>query len=561
MTVVQPHDASRHDDQQHNDGMSGGPPRFFAFVQLPSGTVVVGSCTRGMSRSLDRGKTWTPVDVLAHVSQNGFALAPDSSLLAATSGGLARSTDDGMSWEFLDREPVYATLPDGPGRPDGEITYRLLQLPDGRTLAATHGRGVWLGEGGTWAPTGLDGLIVYSLATTSSGAWLAGTRGDYVFRSSDHGATWQEASEGLPDSYVHCLHARDDGTIFAGTGMGLVRSDDDGHTWTPCAEPLRGNRIFSLATLDNGQMLAGSYAHVWLGSGESWDVVDPGLTPDEAWAVYFVDADRVLAGAKPGILESLDRGATWRPIGESTVTFSFLRTSDGTLLAGGDRGVLVAPDWMPYPGLQQRAWSLLEPEPGVLLVGTLTDGLYRHDATGFSRVARGPHHQQIFHMIETQSGALLACTGAIIDGIKTGGIFVSHDRGETWSLVWEGENVYRAVELTDGTLFAGARRCLVLESTDGGTSWSACPPAVDHEAKTYSLNADHRDRLFLGSGGQLLRSADRARTWTVLDDGLDGLSIYALQEGPDGGLVAATNVGMFTSANGGDTWTAGRSAQ
>ena len=70
--------------------------------------------------------------------------------------------------------------------------------------------------------------------------------------------------------------------------------------------------------------------------------------------------------------------------------------------------------------------------------------------------------------MSSQSGSLLACTGAVIDGIKTGGIFVSHDRGEVWSLVWEGENVYRAVELTDGTLFAGARRCLILESTDGG---------------------------------------------------------------------------------------------
>ena len=81
MTVVQPRDATQHEVQQHNDGMSGGPPRFFAFVQLPSGTVVVGSCTRGMSRSTDSGRTWTPVEDLAHVSQNGFALG--SRLVAA----------------------------------------------------------------------------------------------------------------------------------------------------------------------------------------------------------------------------------------------------------------------------------------------------------------------------------------------------------------------------------------------------------------------------------------------------------------------------------------------
>jgi photosystem II stability/assembly factor-like uncharacterized protein len=558
MTLAAPGDALQQSESRHNDAMSGGPPRFFSFVQLPSGTVVVGSCTRGMSRSVDEGKTWTPIDALSEVSENGFAVAPDSAVLVATSGGLARSTDDAVSWEFLDDEPVYATLPDGADRPDIGTVYRLHELPDGRRLAGTDGHGVWIRDGGEWMPSGLDGMIVYSLADTLSGALLAGTRGDFIWRSEDDGATWLDASKGLPDSYVHCLHVRDDGSVLAATGVGVARSDDDGKTWTPCAEPLEGNRIFSLTSLDNGQMLAGGYTQVWLGSGESWEVVDPGLTPDEAWAVYFVDGDRVLAGTKAGILESHDRGSTWTSIGESSSIFSFLTTSDGTLLAGGDRGVLHAPDWEPYPGFGKRAYSLIESEPGVLLVGTLTDGLYRHDATGFSRVAGGPHHRQIFRMITTRAGSMIACTGAIIDGVKTGGIFVSHDRGASWSLAWEGENVYCVVELSDGTLFAGARRCLVLESTDDGMTWSRCPRVVEHSAKTYSLNVDRHDRLYLGGGSQLLRSADRARTWTVLDDGLDGMSIYDMQEGPDGTLVVATSAGMYVSTDGGDSWRAGR---
>jgi photosystem II stability/assembly factor-like uncharacterized protein len=149
---------------------------------------------------------------------------------------------------------------------------------------------------------------------------------------------------------------------------------------------------------------------------------------------------------------------------------------------------------------------------------------------------------------------------ALIDGVKTGGIFVSHDRGSTWSLAWEGENVYCAVELSDGTLFAGARRSLVLESTDEGMTWSRCPRVVEHMAKTYSLSVDRHDRLYIGAGSQLLRSADRARTWTVLDDGLDGMSIYDMQEGPDGTLVVATSAGMYVSTDGGDSWRAGRNS-
>ena len=232
MTLAAPGDALQQSESRHNDAMSGGPPRFFAFVQLPSGTVVVGSCTRGMSRSVDGGKTWTPIDALGDVSENGFAVAPDSALLVATSGGLARSTDDAVSWEFLDEEPVFATLPDGADRPDTGTVYRLIELADGRRLAGTDGHGVWIRDGGQWMPFGLDGMIVYSLAITPSGALLAGTRGDFVWRSDDAGATWHDASKGLPDSYVHCLHVRGDGSVFAATGVGVARSDDDGRTWT-----------------------------------------------------------------------------------------------------------------------------------------------------------------------------------------------------------------------------------------------------------------------------------------------------------------------------------------
>ena len=167
MTLAAPGDALQQSESRHNDAMSGGPPRFFSFVQLPSGTVVVGSCTRGMSRSVDGGKTWTPIDALSEVSENGFAVAPDSAVLVATSGGLARSTDDAVSWEFLDDEPVYATLPDGADRPDIGTVYRLHELPDGRRLAGTDGHGVWIRDGGQWMPSGLDGMIVYSLAVTA----------------------------------------------------------------------------------------------------------------------------------------------------------------------------------------------------------------------------------------------------------------------------------------------------------------------------------------------------------------------------------------------------------
>ncbi|HRE00575.1 MAG TPA: hypothetical protein PLV68_04700, partial [Ilumatobacteraceae bacterium] len=60
----------------------------------------------------------------------------------------------------------------------------------------------------------------------------------------------------------------------------------------------------------------------------------------------------------------------------------------------------------------------------------------------------------------------------------------------------------------------------------------------------YSLFVDHTDRVYLGAGGRLLRSDDLATTWTVLEDGLDGVSVYEVCERPDGLLVIATSGGL-----------------
>jgi photosystem II stability/assembly factor-like uncharacterized protein len=542
----------------HNDGMSSGPPRFFALVQLESGTVVAGTCTRGLSRSIDGGLTWEPLDELRHVSINAFAVAPDGALLAATSGGLARSVDDARSWDLLDDDPVYSVSPTRTDRPSGVTVYRQLDLPDGRVLAGTDGAGVLASDGSVWRPTGLGRATVYSLAVTPSGAVLAGTRGDGVFRSEDGGDSWLPANDGIPNgAYLHCLLVRPDGAVLAGTGDGVARSVDDGHSWTRWAEPLGQNRIFSLATLADGRLLAGSYTNLWIGDDEDWIVVDPGLTPDEAWAVHFLAGGSIVAGAKIGILRSNDQGASWAPDGTTSVAFAFAETSEGQLLACTDTDVLAAPEWTPVGDLRPRPYALLEVEPGELLVGTLGDGMYRYDGTDWAPVANGPPHWHVYDVIRSRSERLLAGTGGVVDGVKGGGIFISDDRGRTWTPTFDGRSVYYVVETSDGTLYGGGQRCHILRSTDNGDTWILCPPPVPFEAKLYSLLVDREDRIYLGAGGQLLRSDDGARTWTILEDGLDGVTIYSLDEGPDGILGAATSSGVYVSRDGGDTWRPG----
>ena len=541
---------------QHNDGLSGGPPRYFAITEPEPGVLLVGTCVRGVSRSDDNGRTWKPIDGLDHISINTFATAGDG-ILAATSGGLFRSDDRGRSWYQLDEEPVYATTAGGGDRPPGLRTFRLLELRDGRVLAGTDGSGVWVRHNrGGWTPLGAATATINSLADTPTGAILAGTHGDGILRSDDGGATWDPSSDHLPDSSVHALAVLDDGSILAGTGQGLARSRDDGRTWEQIADDLDTHRIFSVLQLDDGRIIAGSYAHLWVGRDDAWRLVDPGLTPDETWAVHFHDG-AAYAGAKSGLLRSTDGGETFRNIAPGSVVYGFASNAAGEVMAAGDWGVRVSPDWATVGELGPRAFAVFEIGPGHLLVGTLGEGLveYRHGA--WSPVPGGPPHRQVYQVVRSASGRLLACAGDVTDGAKVGGVFTSDDGGTTWAETLSGRSYYCLTQTSDGTIYAGGRRCYISASTDDGDTWDLRPLPLGREAKMYALYADSRDRLFLGAGGQLLRSDDGARTWTALDDGIDGVSFYDIREGPGSILAGATTSGVYTSADGGDTWQAG----
>lgn len=542
---------------QHNDGLSGGPPRFFTIEEPEPGVLLVGTCVRGIARSADNGKTWKPIEGLDHISINTFATAAGGEILAATSGGLYRSDDQGRSWDQLDEEPIYATTPSGPDRPDDLRTFRLLGLRDGRTLAGTDGSGVWARRNhDRWAPLGATDAIVHSLAETPSGAILAGTHGDGVLRSDDGGATWEPSSDRLPDASVHTLAVLGDGSILAGTGHGLARSVDDGRTWQPHTAELDSHRIFSVRQLDDGRVAAGSYAHLWIGEHDNWRVVDPGLTPDETWTIHF-RGDTIYAGAKAGVLRSEDHGQTFGNIRPGSVVFAFVQTAAGDLLAGGDCGVRISPGWEPVGALDPRAFALFEVGPDHLLAGTLSEGLLEYRDGTWSPVADGPPHRQVYGFLRSASGRLLACTGDVVAGAKVGGVFTSDDGGRTWTETLAGRNYYALTQTFDGTIYAGGRRCYISASTDDGDTWDVRPLPLGQEAKMYSLCADSKDRIYLGAGGQLLRSDDAAHTWMILDDGIDGISFYDIREGPDSILAAATSCGVYTSADGGDTWRAG----
>lgn len=83
----------------------------------------------------------------------------------------------------------------------------------------------------------LEGQALTRLAA-SDGARIAGTR-DGIYRSTDRGQNWVEASDGLTTRYVRALtaHPTLPGLVFAGTEPAAIFvSRDGGKTWREAPE-------------------------------------------------------------------------------------------------------------------------------------------------------------------------------------------------------------------------------------------------------------------------------------------------------------------------------------
>ncbi len=184
--------------------------------------VFVRAAFQRIYESRDGGATWrTPWDGL-DLSTEIIALSPVaddiSTLFAAGTDRLYRSSNAGQNWQ-----PVAAEL-------TGQTVFQVLVDPqDGSKLYAGATKGVYVSSdgGATWTPwgRGLEDVTVAALAFDPKRPQqvYAGSRYQGLWRSLDHGETWQPA--GLAGLSVHRLIVTADGRwLLAATDQGLWRA-------------------------------------------------------------------------------------------------------------------------------------------------------------------------------------------------------------------------------------------------------------------------------------------------------------------------------------------------
>lgn len=231
------------------------PGEIYSIALHPGGREIFFGSSGAIGHSIAGGESWALAPTLA-VFSILFDSKDSKMALAATRGGVFRTTDGGSRW-----------IPSEAGM---EKTFAFSLAADPRDpgvfYAATAGSGVFksIDRGQSWKLSGreLDRTVVRCVATgTAHGdSVYAGTDGG-VFVSADRGKSWQRRSAGLPRAVVYALvlDPADLSRIFAGTAAGLFESRDGARTWNRASGSDSDIQVTSLALdTSSGRLYAGT---------------------------------------------------------------------------------------------------------------------------------------------------------------------------------------------------------------------------------------------------------------------------------------------------------------
>jgi len=283
---------------------------------------------------------------------SGMILCTDGTLLAATQGGIWKSTDKGENWSYPSNEATLHTAWVVIQRTDGsfvegspncvlvstdtarswkQITHGLvLQNYITPPFATDKALRVYIAsKGGIYRTTdgGLtwdffwvseENPVVSALAISPAGALFAATPSSGIYRSSDHGETWKHLTNGLLDDNILSLAMSTTEDMYAGSTIGIFQSTDGGDNWILANQMQPWGMVTSLLVSSSGSVIALSSPDKMLRSsdrGATWSLVPHDPFPDNGlWQEDRV-AEGILghlyADVEGTIFRSTDDGLTW----------------------------------------------------------------------------------------------------------------------------------------------------------------------------------------------------------------------------------------------------------
>jgi len=460
--------------------------------------------------------------------------------LGAANGWVYESADGGRSWKRLARmgnrdDLVIKKILVDAADPKHLLTaaYALGDHPDGGLFISSDGGATWTSQ------PEMRGQSIRALAVAPSDAkvLVAGTL-EGVFRSADSGAHWQrispEDSKEIHEIESLAVDPTDPDTIYAGTWHLAWKTTDGGANWTSIKQGIiEDSDVFSIL-VDPTQPLvvylsacSGIYKSV--DGGEKF-VKAPGI-PSNArrTRVLMQDPnhlDTVFAGTTEGLYRTDDAGKLW-----TQTTSPDVIVNDVYVDPADPRRVLLATD-----------------RQGVLASNDGGDSFLPSNS-GFSA------RQVTAYVADAQHAATLYV--GVVNDKESGGVFVSHSGGLSWSQVsggLDGHDVFSLGQAPDGAILAGTEHGIyrlkdaVWQRVGDDTKIAAAVKTAAAAAKTAAAGKRPVAKGHVVKGETAARAVVAAAAGKRFDASVYGFAVSGET------LFAATSQGLLRSSTSGVTW-------
>lgn len=516
--------------------------------------LVVGT-NRGIFRSEDAGASWRQLPTSATpglINVESLAVDPrDANVVYAGTWYLPyKTTDGGNTWEIIkngiiDDSDIFAIEIDD-RNPDHVIASACSGIYETKNAGA-----LWRKVNGIPSQSRRTRAILQNpsvpntiYAGTTEGFWLSTNGGD----------AWKvTTSRQSFEINAIAVHPKNPQTVFIGTNnYGVMISRDGGKSFLPSNEGYSGRRAYFIlpdreqpgriyATTIN-TATGGGYFYVSNDGGETWQLSNRSM-PNRL-IVYSIlqnqtDASLIYLGTNLGIYRSLDRGASWAPIGapkaEKTAKGkraarapvkrddTVKRAQEALGVAGYDVG---EPDGVTgtrtVAAIRRFQADKRIPQSGKLDDATLTAlGL----GGGMQASGDAAKNLQAVPIILTDTVNALAYAGER-DGKQgmlaatNSGLYRTFDPSKGWEKLFYGENFdARTLCISTNpedseTIYIGTANSGVLVSRDAGATWQQ----VEGVPKDAPINVIEQDpqrpaRVYVGTTQTFYLSHDDGKRW------------------------------------------------
>jgi photosystem II stability/assembly factor-like uncharacterized protein len=387
-----------------------------------------------------------------------------------------------------------------------------------------------------------------------------------IFRTRNGGKDW-EALPGMRGKSVRAMAVSisDPNVIVAGALDGVYRSTDGGNNWQRISSGdgiVKNIESIAIDPKDPNVIYAGTWHLAWKTSdgGANWQRINKGMIDDsDVFSIIVSSADpsEVFASACSGIYKSTSGGEQFQKI--QGIPFTARRTrvlkqdpsNPAIVYAGTTEGLWKTTD-------EGKNWKRMsDPEVVVndvfidprnsqrVLLATDRSGVLASEdgAATFTSSNHGYAHRYVSAILADSKESNALYIGVVNDR-EFGGVFFTHDGGQTWqqkSSGLEGRDVFTLKQAGNGVLIAGTNRGM-FEMLPGSTTWHPINNVVLEKtvSKTVKLKS-----------GKTKKVSSTTSTRSVLEAKVSDTDLEATR------WFAATSAGLFTSKDQGKQWMGG----